>query len=94
MRRLFIFAGLTATALTMLAAPALADRKAADACAAKLSADAKLVYAAAIGSVAPGANMQDMVRSKTRSLVMGGQLSRGNARPAAEAAGACLKQAM
>jgi hypothetical protein len=38
--------------------------------------------------------MQELVRSKTRSLVIGGKVSRSNARPMAEAAGTCLKQAL
>jgi hypothetical protein len=89
-----VFVAAVAIATPMFAAPALASRSAADACAAKLPADAKLIYAAAIGSVAPGIDLRDMVRSKTRALVMGGKLSRGQALPAAEAAGACLKQAL
>jgi hypothetical protein len=91
-RATLLMAAVVATPL--LAAPAAANRAAADACAAKLPADAKLVYAAAIGSVAAGIDLRDMVRSKTRALVIGGKLSRGQARPAAEAAGACLKQAL
>lgn len=73
--------------------PSLADRKAADACAAKLSPDAKSVYAATIGSVKPGVDLTAAITEKTRGLVMSGKLSRGAARPAAEAAGTCLKRA-
>ena len=76
------------------AAPSFADRAAADACAAKLSPNAKLIYAATIGSAAPGANMPDVVRSKARDLVMGGKMSREDAQAAAPEAGTCLKQAM
>jgi hypothetical protein len=83
-----------AAAASLSAVPAYADRAAADACAAKLPADAKLVYAETIGSTKKGIDMQEMVRSKTRGLVMGGKLSRSAARPAAEAAGTCLKQAL
>jgi hypothetical protein len=84
----------TAVAAPLLCVPALANRSAADTCATKLPADAKLVYAAAIGSVAPGIDLREMVRSKTRALVIGGKLSRGQARPAAEAVGTCLRQAL
>ena len=94
MNRATVLMAAAVVATTLLAAPAAANRAAADACAAKLPADAKLVYAAAIGSVAAGIDLRDMVRSKTRALVIGGKLSRGQARPAAEAAGACLKQAL
>jgi hypothetical protein len=83
----------TAAAVVAFAAPSFADRAAADACAAKLPSDAKLIYTAAIGSVAPGTNLPDLVRSKARDLVMGGKLSRDAAQPAAQAAGPCLKQA-
>ncbi|HVT56567.1 MAG TPA: hypothetical protein VHD34_11055 [Xanthobacteraceae bacterium] len=84
----------TIAALSLMAAPSFASRASADACAAKLSPEGKQIYAASIGSVGSGANMKDVVRSKTRALVIGGKISRGAARPAAEAAGACLKQAM
>ena len=80
--------------LSLFTEPSLASKASADACAAKLSPDAKQIYAASIGSVAPGIDMKEVVRSKTRALVIGGKLSRDAARPAAEAAGACLKQAM
>lgn len=84
---------IVAAAMILPVAPSFAGRPEADACAAKLPADAKIIYAETIGSVATASNMQDVVRSKTRSLVMSGKLSRGQARPAAEAAGACLKLA-
>jgi hypothetical protein len=83
-----------AAAFSLTSVPSYASRASADACAAKLSPEAKQIYAASIGSVGSGANMKEVVRSKTRALVIGGKLSRGAARPAAEAAGACLKQAM
>lgn len=76
------------------AAPSFANRSTADACAAKLPADAKLVYAATIGSVAPGIDLVETIRGKARSLVMAGKLDRGQAQSAGQAAGACLKQAM
>lgn len=83
-----------AAVLSLTAVPSFANRASADACAAKLPPEAKQIYAASIGSVAPGADMKEVVRSKTRALVIGGKISRSAARPAAEAAGACLKQAM
>jgi hypothetical protein len=92
MRYTFIILG--AAALSFSAAPSFASKASADACAAKLSPEAKQVYAASIGSVAPGVDMRELVRGKTRSLVIGGKLTRDQARPAAEAAGACLKQAL
>jgi hypothetical protein len=81
-------------ALSLSATPSFASKASADACAAKLSPEAKEIYAASIGSVAPGVDMREVVRGKTRALVMSGKLTRDQARPAAEAAGACLKQAL
>lgn len=94
MNRAIFLVAAVAVATPLLAATVLASRAGADACAAKLPADAKLIYAAAIGSVAPGIDLREMVRSKTRALVMAGKVSRGQALPAAEAAGACIKQAL
>jgi hypothetical protein len=84
----------SAAVLSLGAAPSFANKASADACAAKLSPEAKQIYTASIGSIAPGVDMREVVRGKARSLVMGGQLTRDQARPAAEAAGACLKQAL
>lgn len=84
---------LVAVAASSLVTPALADRAAADACASKLPANAKMIYAASIGGVKPGADVKDVVRTKTRSLVMDGKITRDQAMGAAQAAGACLQQA-
>lgn len=88
-----LFAIVAAT-LSLSTAPSFADRAAADSCAAKLPAESKLIYSASIGAVAPGADLKEVVRAKTRSLVMGGKVGRGGAQAAAQAAGACLMQAM
>jgi len=79
--------------LAFTAAPSFANRAAADKCAARLSPDAKLVYTATVGAVKPGADLKDVVRTKTRGLVVSGKLNRGKARNAAVAAGNCLKLA-
>lgn len=77
----------------LLAAPAHADKAAADACAAALSPDGQAIYAAAVGPVTGGANVRSTVTDTTKSLAMSGKISRGDARSNAEAAGACLEQA-
>ena len=84
----------TVAIVASFTAPSFANRAAADACASRLSSEAKLIYAATIGSVGPGVNLPDKVRANARSLVMAGKINRGQAQPAAQAAGACLKQAM
>lgn len=89
-----LFAAVVAVSLPLSTAASLADRTAADSCAAKLPADSKLIYAASIGAVAPGADLKEVVRARTRSLVMDGKVSRGQAQTAAVAAGDCLKRAL
>jgi hypothetical protein len=90
----FVTATVAATALALSVAPSLANRSAADACAAKLSSDARIIYASTIGSVAPGVDMVETVRAKTRELAMSGKINRAQAQPSAQAAGECLRQAL
>jgi hypothetical protein len=80
--------------LALSAAPALAGQAEAQSCAAGLDANAKLIFNAALPQVAPGADLRGVVTDTTKSLVKAGQVPRGEARPAAEAAGQCLKLAM
>lgn len=83
-----------AIALVLSVAPSHANRAAADACATKLDGDARRIYAYAIGAVAPGVDLVETVRVKARELAMAGKINRAQAQPAAQAAGACLKQAL
>ncbi|MDR6950756.1 hypothetical protein J2X65_000099 [Ancylobacter sp. 3268] len=83
-------ASLCLGALVLVAAPALADKAAADACAAGLNADGKAIYAASFASISSGGDVRGVVTDKTRSLAMGGKIDRGAARTNAEAAGKCL----
>lgn len=79
--------------LALLApAPALADQPAAEACAATLPVDARLIYDRALPGAAAGGDLQNVVREATVALVKGGYVSRGSARGAAQAAGQCLMQ--
>ncbi|SFK52241.1 hypothetical protein [Methylocapsa palsarum] len=80
-------------AILLLLAPsaAFADRQAADACAASLTSDSSAIYRATVARISPGVDVRDIVRSVTRAMVMSGTLDRAGAKPAAEAAGACLK---
>ncbi|MFG1431464.1 hypothetical protein V5F44_04640 [Xanthobacter sp. V2C-8] len=83
---------LTASLLaTLLAAgPALADKPAADRCAAKLPPDAHAIYAASAPKLVPGADGRAVVTEETRKLVLGGQLDFNRAHDAAMAAAGCL----
>ncbi len=76
------------------ASSAYADRAAADRCAAALPPVSKTIYDKSLPGVLGGEKVVDAVTASTRPMVMGGSLSRADARPAAEAAGTCLKQAM
>jgi hypothetical protein len=77
--------------LVLLPAAAFADRQAADTCSATLPKDAAAIYSASVAQISPSANVREIVRNVTRAMVRSGNLSRSDARPAAEAAGACLK---
>lgn len=72
------------------ASDARADRAAADRCAAALSPSGKTIYNRSLSDVLTGQSITDVVSSVTRAMVFGGALSVGDARPAAEAAAACL----
>lgn len=81
-------------ALILLSTPALADKKAGDACAAKLQKDSAAIYSASAAKFTPGADLRDIVKGVARGMVLSGNLSRDEAKPAAEAAGGCLKLLM
>lgn len=78
-------------AATAAAAPALADGASADACAAKLGAEAGAIYAAARPGVAAGGDPKAVITDATKALVKAGRIARAAARTNALAAGACLK---
>lgn len=86
--RLFTSVFLSATLL--IGGVALADQKKGDACAASLPKNARMIYDASSKDAAAAPDLRGLVESKTRSLVMSGNLARGEARDAAEAAGKCL----
>lgn len=79
-----------AATLSLAATAAMADKTAANACAANLGGDAKTIYNAVAPQMGPGASVKDLVTQQTRALVQGGKIAQGNARPAAEQAGQCL----
>lgn len=75
----------------LAAGHAWADAKQAQSCAASLSPESKTIYEASSADVSAGGDIKSVLESKTRSLVIDGKVARSNARPSAEAAGACLK---
>jgi len=68
-----------------------ADQAAASACAAQLSKDGQLLYGKVAPTMTPKTDIKDALTGVARPMVMGGSMSRDNARTAAEAAGECLK---
>jgi len=88
------FCKVTAAAVTMVVvvtAGARADKAAGDACAAKLNADGKAVYAAVVAAKPTTETLRTVVEHEARGLVMGGKISRGSARENATAAGECVR---
>lgn len=80
--------------LTLLAAPLAAhaaDPAAAQACAAKLTPEAKSIYDAAAPKMTPTTNMRDLLKSTTFGLIMQGEVKSADARPSAIAAAHCLR---
>lgn len=71
---------------------AMADMAAGKACAESLDPKAKMVFEETAPKVTPGVDIKDVLRSAVRPMVMGGKLSRDDARAAAEAAGPCLQK--
>ena len=82
----------TALALILLPASAWAGQSEADACAEKLAPPAQQIYTAAAPHVTPGSNLRDVIREQARGLVVAGEMTRGEARANARAAGLCLQK--
>ena len=59
-------------------------------CAARLSPQARMIFDA-VQAGPPDGTLRERISVQTRDLVMGGSLSRSQARPAAEEAADCLR---
>jgi hypothetical protein len=68
----------------------LADRKAADTCAATLAPISKEIYERTIANNPTPDTGRDIVVAETKKLIAEGKVTVGEARPHAEAAGECL----
>ena len=88
---MFFKTTMIALALVSVATMARADAAAGDACAANLTADGKLVYAAVVAANPTLETLRSKVEEQGRSLVMGGKIARGEARDNATAAGECVR---
>lgn len=80
-----------ATMIVGITAGAHADKAAGDACAAKLNADGKAVYAAVVAANPTTETLRSVIEREARGLAMGGKISRGSARENATEAGECAK---
>lgn len=76
--------------LAFTATAALADKQAADQCAAGLSPDSKVIYDDVAPSVTADTDLRSVVTERTKALVMDGKIKMASARPSAVAAGECL----
>jgi hypothetical protein len=68
-----------------------AGSPAADSCAKGLSTESKMIYDATVKAMKGPSTIRDTVVAQTKALVMEGKIAEANARPAAEAAGTCLR---
>jgi len=80
-----------AIAMMGFAATAWADAAAGDACAANLTADGKLIYAAVVAANPTLQNLRDTVEHQARELVFAGKIARAEGRDNAVAAGECVR---
>lgn len=85
---------LTTAALIAVTLPSMAGLPEAKSCASGLDANGQMIFNAALPQVAPGADLKGVLTATTKSFVKSGQIKRGDAKPAAMAAGECLKLAM
>lgn len=76
--------------LAVLPREAVADRAAADACAADLNSVGQQIYAATAPDITASSDVVKVMRSKVRPLVRSGQISRSDAQENAQAAYQCL----
>lgn len=83
-------AAVAAAMALMVAAPVAASGNG-DACAAKLNADGKAIYAATVAAKPTAQNLRDTVERETKGLAMGNKIARGSARDNAKAAMACVQ---
>ena len=80
-----------AVLLVSMTTNGLADRKAADDCAIKLTPISKQIYEVTLAKNPTPETGRGIVVAETEKLIAEGKVSFGDARPAAEAAGQCLE---
>ncbi|HTZ35659.1 MAG TPA: hypothetical protein VMB84_06500 [Stellaceae bacterium] len=86
------FFGAALLALLVATTAARADSLAASQCAAALPPNSKLLYDKSLPAVLGGTSIRDALTASARALVLGGSMSRNDARPAAQTAAPCLEK--
>ena len=83
-----------AVAVVVVVLPSLAraDTKSSLACAAKLPAEARLIYDKAAPTIRADTVIRDALPGIVRPMVMAGNVVRSTAKASGEAAGLCLKE--
>ena len=88
-------AAIVAIATVLIGSPVMADQKEGNACAAKLSADGKAIYAASMANKPTPSNYQRIVEDQTTSLVAARRIEVGSAAMRnGMAAGDCVKSTL
>lgn len=82
---------LAAAILVVPAGVALADRADADACAAKLTGQSKVIYRSVVGKVQGGATLENAVRAVVEPKVQSGRMSEADGRKFGREAGNCAR---
>lgn len=82
---------LIAAAVLLAPGAAFADKADADACAAKLSAQSKVIYRGVVGQVQRGATLENAVRAVVEPRVQSGRLSEAEGRKLGREAANCAR---
>jgi hypothetical protein len=85
--------GIAALLCIMGGTTAHPDEPDGDRCAALLTPTARVIYDTAMARPIPGASLKELLTTRVRALVLSGQVSLFDARPAAETAADCLREA-
>jgi hypothetical protein len=82
---------LFAAALAVLPGAALADRADADACAAKLTGQSKVLYRSVVASVQAGSSLENAVKKAAKPKIDSGRMSEADARKFGREAANCAR---
>lgn len=81
----------TAAALVLVPAAAFADKADADACAAKLTGQSKVLYRSVVASVQGGASLENAVKKAAKPKIDSGKMNEADARKWGREAANCAR---